>query len=175
MNKNTIVAVVVLILLVVVGFLAFNQSSVEAPEVNLEDDQPLEEPIQKEEAEETASGPEVVVEEFLANFIKSAPPEPDQAAREVAMALISPEAVEKTLDGEGEFSLPLFVGVQDIPDVGHELVSVEYQNDPVTGQADSLAEATVNLKYSGGDSLRVFPLALIDGQWLIIGPARMAE
>lgn len=175
MNKNTIVAVVVLVLLVVVGFLAFNQSPVEAPEVNLEDDQPLEEPIQ-EEAEETVTGPEVVMEEFLANFIKSALPEPDQAAREAAMALISLEAIEEALDDEDEFSLPLFVGVQDIPDVGHELVSVEYQDDPVTGQADSLAEATVNLKYSEeGDSLRVFPLALVDGQWLITGPARMAE
>ncbi|MDD3679294.1 MAG: hypothetical protein PHX72_00305 [Candidatus Shapirobacteria bacterium] len=164
MNKNTIIAIAALVLLVVAGFLVFNQSSVQAPEtVDIGEAQLPEDTVTLEEAEV----PQTVVEEFLTNLVKSAPPESDEIAYETAVSLLSQDAKTLATDEEGDIVLPLLVGIQDLPDMGYQVISVEYQDDLVTNEEDSLALVTVEMRYSGGDIERVFALSLADGQWLI--------
>ncbi|MDD3531799.1 MAG: hypothetical protein PHR64_00035 [Candidatus Shapirobacteria bacterium] len=156
-------------LLVAAGWLAFSQNTVEAPEVGIEDSL-LQEPAEPVEpvGEETAIGPENTVEQFLSNFIASAPPESDELAYGAAVSLLSQGARTSAMtDEEGKIVLPLLVGVQDLPDMGYEVLAVEYQEDLLNDEEEVLAQVTVELRYSGGDVERVFMLSKVNGDWLI--------
>ncbi len=107
--------------------------------------------------------PEDVVETFIENFIKTAPPESDQEALDTAVSLLSEEAKVEVGEEPTSGDLAMFVGVQDIPDQGYQISDISFTNDIDEGYAD----VELTLKYSGGDAVRSFELSKINGNWLI--------
>lgn len=158
MNENTLMIILFLVIFAASGVIYFtrnNQSQILVPETERQ-----EITIEKDVGTEN---PENVVELFLINFFKTAPPESDQQALDIAVSLLSEEAKMQVGDEPTSGDLARLVGVQDIPDQGYQISDISFTDNIDEGYAD----VEVTLKYSGGDAIRNFELSKIDGSWLI--------
>lgn len=99
---------------------------------------------------------EQVVNEFYINFYKSGPPEGDPAAAEAALAMLSTDAQAVVSQaGSTTAGLAQFVGVQDLPDVGMDVVMIV--------ETETGADVQTLWKYSGGENQKVFTLVREEG------------
>ena len=115
------------------------------------------------------SDPASVVGDFLDSFASAGPPVSSQEALEKAAYLLSEGARAGVGEAPTSGDLAMLLGVQDIPDEGYEIGEVVYKDNEASGIKDGLAEINVVLKYSGGDTERLFLLSKIDDFWQIDG------
>ncbi len=164
-RKSSPVLIVVLIILLAVSLgLLWCVTTKETPTPVTEDPKPIEiidevseeeERVMHEEAELTGFG-------FMQDFLLVAPPDADEEAIERMYAALSTTAKEEVSLETFVQDIPLFIGVQDIPEQG---VSVE--DLQITGP--DTAEFFTGLNYETGRVLRKLELVMEDGEWKVDG------
>ncbi|OJI09159.1 hypothetical protein BK006_01895 [bacterium CG10_49_38] len=168
MNKNTIIWLVAVAILIVGGFLFFNRSrQIPVETVTLAEDETSllnnVEPIQTDRPNDS-------VIEFMNQLYYAVPPKSDPIALGSMTSFLSAAAKQTALDQAGNFHPGLFLGIQDVPDLGFEIVGVRYRDNLATAQAGGVAEVTVKMKYSSGVDLeKTFVLSKVGDYWLIDG------
>lgn len=178
-NKNLLIVIAVVIFGVAAVFaLATRKAGLPAEPSESESNQPASleftiEPTTESATQavtiQPATSPEETVTIFMDNFLKTAPMIDEPGAKEKALALFTEGGRDLMLQANDEPHLGLWLGVQDFPDEGYEIGATTFKDNPATGEAGSLAEVEVSLKYSGGDTIRIFLLAKIGNNWLIDG------
>ncbi len=99
--------------------------------------------------------------DFMLDFVKVAPPNPDPVAEDRIWTVLSKQAKRQLSQNNLGSGLAGFIGVQDVPDLG---VSVE---DLWVNQTNTEAILTVGLNYSGGRIERNINLIWEDGMWKV--------
>lgn len=138
---------VVLLLAIALGVLVFifGKSTAEAP---------------TDEGQGEIESIEEVGVSFFNDFFAIAPPAEDDDASERLMGILSESASEgidiETLSRD----LALFVGVQDIPDEGFEVVDIALGED-------GTANMVVQLNYSGGPAIRKVEMIKENDEWKV--------
>lgn len=97
---------------------------------------------------------------FIQDFIKVAPPEPDEDATERIMDVLSVRARNEIVRETVSADMARFIGVQDVPDQGASVEDLQITSD--TG-----AYLTVGLNYSGGRIERNVHLVVENGAWKV--------
>jgi hypothetical protein len=97
---------------------------------------------------------------FIQDFIASAPPETDEAAKVRAYNALSTEAKTGVSEDTLARDLADFVGVQDVPNQG---VSIEDLVKPAVDRAQLI----VGLNYTGNYAVKVINLVVEDGEWKV--------
>jgi len=146
MKKNMLL-IVALLILMLTGFFIYKNNSGQAMLAN-----------QKESLEQNKI--ETVILTFSQNMSRVKPPQLDQAAIQENLSLLTMEAKERVEAGPNLSSgLAMFAGVQDVPDEGVMVNTINIQNNT--------ADAQVQWNYSGQDVIKYFTLFKIDGSWKI--------
>jgi hypothetical protein len=163
MNK-TVMKIVTIIILAGVGLFLLNKNTTQNVQNNETDNtQTTVTPVNQV----VIQSPEETIDTFLANFISSAPPNSDQQAIKEAVSALSEGAkIDTTEPTSGD--LARFIGVQDVPD-SYEVGEATLGDNNASNVVDGLAEVKVTLKYSGGDTERVFLLSKVENNWQIDG------
>ena len=101
-----------------------------------------------------------IAQDFLNNFIAFASPSEDPDASKKLLKVLSEDALLEIDEENLSRDFALFVGVQDVPDMGFEMgdVSLEIGNRAIV---------KTKLKYSGGSTLRNIHLLLEDEMWKV--------
>lgn len=168
MNKRTLTILMVIGLAVLAGAFLFNNYNNSGPQLSgsegtqtpeLTDNTDTSEVRQRDRV--VAEIPQEIVANFIESFIRSAPPTSNAQALADASSLLSDDVKMGMPTELTSGDLARFVGVQDIPDNGFEMGDVTY--------SDNTAEVQTTFKYSGGDTVKVFQLSIIDGLWKIDG------
>ena len=161
-----ILLVIFLVIILTRGYLLLTQrhdESIEEPPVEA-----MSTKVQENLSNEAAR--EEVIKQFMEEFLKTAPPEPDEQALENAINLFTEEAKEGIPTIDGKYHLGMLLGVRDLPDNGYEISDTLLRPDPVTEQPGMLANVGVILKYSSGQqTVRVFNLVKVNEGWKIEG------
>lgn len=177
MNKNKAITIGVLIVLVLVGVFAVanrNPQTVSIPQSEMAQDTSVDQFPEYDPETREITDPMIVsarstVMSFMDNFIQSAPgesePEAQQTAQQAAAALMSSSARQSAETETGVYNLAMFVGVQDVPDLGYEILSDNTMADEELGEYSS--EMLVELRYTGSFTQREFILMQEEGQWVI--------
>lgn len=159
-SNPTLVAILLIIVAVSLGLLWYvitQNQKIPAPVVHdlpiKTYDGELEESAMHEEAELFGFG-------FMQDFLLVAPPEADEEAIERMYAALSTAAKEEVSLDTFVRDIALFIGVQDIPELG---VSVE--DLQITGK--DTAEFFTGLNYETGRVLRKLELVMEDGEWKV--------
>ena len=108
---------------------------------------------------EDIRSPEDTVETFLSLILASTPPEPIAGAAQEAAALMTQDAAASLDAAAPSGSLARFVGIQDFPDQGFEVVALTIEGDRAVVKAV--------LHFSGGDTTRVFTLVREGTDWRV--------
>lgn len=109
--------------------------------------------LSAESAEEVGFG-------FIQDFVALAPPSSDPEAAERAYAALSSSAQQEVAPQTISRDMAMFVGVQDVPDMG---ISVEN----LVMEDDGTATLVVGLNFSGGPALRRISLVPEGGVWKV--------
>ena len=168
--KKTIITILVLVVLVALGYYAFTQygtKTVETPEstqVFVIEESPVETGKVILEGKDGAVY-QKLVNEFYISFAKSSE---DTTAASTAKGLLTEEG-QTYVDTAPSISagLAMFVGVQDIPDVGMDVKQVSQDGDMVSVE-------TV-WKYSGGEVAKTFIVIQVDGEYKIFRVIQQSE
>ncbi|MGM0482895.1 MAG: hypothetical protein ACQEP6_03500 [Patescibacteria group bacterium] len=96
---------------------------------------------------------------FLDNFLAIAPPAEGDEAKENLKSVLSNSALAEIDDENFSRDVALFVGVQDIPDNGYEVL------DDVENESD--AYMNVRFNYSGESVLRRIEMVEEEGKWKV--------
>lgn len=159
-TNHTLVTILLIIVAISLGLLWYvitQNQKVEAPVVDHTPiktyDGELDDSAMHEEAELVGFG-------FMQDFLLVAPPESDEEAIERMYAALSTTAKEEVSLETFVADIPLFIGVQDIPEQG---VSVE--DLQITGP--DTAEFFTGLNYESGRVLRKLSLVMEDGEWKV--------
>lgn len=101
------------------------------------------------------------VENFMENFLKTAPPNPDQDAAQKAANLLSQKSRESLGDPGISLTgaLARFAGVQDLPNQGYSIDKINEEK--------GRASVETTWKYSGRLVKKTFQLAFENGSWKI--------
>ena len=166
MNKNTLITIAIVAILLLGGFLLLGRSDRqdETELLSEEEEVVLSAPVKQ------IGAPNEAVLEFMNNLYQAVAPKSDPAALALMNSLLSPLA-KKTLPAEGNVFEPLsFIGLQAVPDLGYEITAVRYRDNLATAQTNGVAEVAVKLKYSDGAEIeKIFVLSEVEDYWLIDG------
>lgn len=108
----------------------------------------------------SAEAAEIVGFTFINDFVALAPPSSDPGAAERAYAALSSAAQQQVAPQTISRDMAMFVGVQDVPDMG---VSVEN----LIMEEDGSATLVVGLNFSGGPTWRRVSLVPEGGVWKV--------
>ncbi len=154
MKKLPIILVLVTILIVALPLYLYQNNKVQDTKITTPTEQPSEQP-----ADEQA---ETVGFNFIQNFIKSGPPQPDSQAMQDAYNALSVNAKTKVSPDSISRDLAAFVGVQDIPDLGASVEDLQIISD-------TQSTLIVGLNFSGGRVFRSINLIKEEGSWKVDG------
>ena len=145
MNIKLVWSVLSLVLVLLVLFFLFDRDTAEAP---------------TDVSGDIKDDVEDVGETFISNFLKIAPPVESEDFEEDLIDTISERALAEIDVNRLSSEMALFVGVQDRPDLGVDIVDVSVEDE-------GLANMRVLFKYSGGDIEKVINLVKEGEEWKV--------
>ncbi|MGM0482903.1 MAG: hypothetical protein ACQEP6_03540 [Patescibacteria group bacterium] len=144
MNKRSILLVALAVVVLGVLVSVFGKGIAEAPTE--------ETPAERKDHKEVGAI-------FLDNFLAIAPPAEDSDAQGKLESVLSSSALAEIDEDNFSRDVALFVGVQDIPDEGYEVL------DDAENESDAYMKVRFN--YSGGPVLKRIEMVEEDGVWKV--------